>query len=370
MESRVKLAGHAVHLMLIAFPLGLLCTAVAFDIISLVTGNARWTEMAYYMIGAGLIGGLPPRCLAAGLAGDPGRNPRQADRAGARRGQRGRAGTVRAELAAAPARSQHAADRRHSRRAGRSSGGRGDELARRRAGEPPRRGRGRRGASRRAGSLSALPAATAARRAVVGRSPGASAGPRSSRPTPESNGARAGRRADARPARPFDIAEALRRIRRAVRPLPKAGHGLLRPRTRHASSRTDPCGSCSPRSEPDRLMPEPCRLGAGRSRSVRGSRATPPHGQRAPPPARVSVVPTRGLVIQMMLCLGLGTSGVLTAWIRGSADDVPRPVLALDPPYRRRPTKSSSAQRRVGPLMRVRLGASLALPTDPSLRFG
>jgi uncharacterized membrane protein len=58
MESRVKLAGHSVHPMLIAFPLGLLSTAVVFDIIALVTGRARWTEMAYYLIGAGLIGGI------------------------------------------------------------------------------------------------------------------------------------------------------------------------------------------------------------------------------------------------------------------------------------------------------------------------
>jgi uncharacterized membrane protein len=58
MESRVKLAGHPVHPMLIVFPLGLLYTAVAFDIIYLVTSAMRWTEVAYYMIGAGVIGGL------------------------------------------------------------------------------------------------------------------------------------------------------------------------------------------------------------------------------------------------------------------------------------------------------------------------
>ena len=58
MESKVKLAGHAVHPMLIVFPLGLLITAVVFDVIFLVTDAARWTEVAYYMIGAGLIGGV------------------------------------------------------------------------------------------------------------------------------------------------------------------------------------------------------------------------------------------------------------------------------------------------------------------------
>jgi uncharacterized membrane protein len=58
MESRVKLAKHPLHPMLIVFPLGLFSTAVVFDIIYLVTNAARWTEVAYYVIGAGLVGGL------------------------------------------------------------------------------------------------------------------------------------------------------------------------------------------------------------------------------------------------------------------------------------------------------------------------
>ena len=58
MESKVKFAGHPVHPMLIVFPLGLLATAVIFDIIYLVSDNSQWTRAAYYMIGAGVIGGL------------------------------------------------------------------------------------------------------------------------------------------------------------------------------------------------------------------------------------------------------------------------------------------------------------------------
>jgi uncharacterized membrane protein len=58
MESRVKLAGHPVHQMLIVFPLGLLATAVVFDVIFLVTDNPTWTMAAFYMIGAGVITGL------------------------------------------------------------------------------------------------------------------------------------------------------------------------------------------------------------------------------------------------------------------------------------------------------------------------
>lgn len=58
MESRVKLAGHPAHTMVIAFPLGLLATAVVFDVIFLVSDNPTWTQAAFYMIGAGVITGL------------------------------------------------------------------------------------------------------------------------------------------------------------------------------------------------------------------------------------------------------------------------------------------------------------------------
>jgi uncharacterized membrane protein len=58
MESKVKFAGHPVHPMLIVFPLGLLGTAVVFDIIYLIGNNPQWAVASYYMIGAGLVGGL------------------------------------------------------------------------------------------------------------------------------------------------------------------------------------------------------------------------------------------------------------------------------------------------------------------------
>lgn len=54
----MKIAGHPVHPMLIVFPLGLLATAVIFDIITLRTSDGKWSTMAWYMIGAGIIGGL------------------------------------------------------------------------------------------------------------------------------------------------------------------------------------------------------------------------------------------------------------------------------------------------------------------------
>jgi uncharacterized membrane protein len=58
MESRAKLLGHPVHPMLIVFPLGLLATAVAFDIVALVQKDSSWFHISFWMIAAGIIGGL------------------------------------------------------------------------------------------------------------------------------------------------------------------------------------------------------------------------------------------------------------------------------------------------------------------------
>ena len=58
MEAKAKLFGHPIHQMLIVLPLGLLTTAVVFDIIHLLGGNPRWTDVAYWLIGAGVVGGL------------------------------------------------------------------------------------------------------------------------------------------------------------------------------------------------------------------------------------------------------------------------------------------------------------------------
>ncbi len=58
MESRAKALGHAIHPMLIPFPLGLLGTAVVFDIVYLATDRAGFAVASGYMIGAGIIGGL------------------------------------------------------------------------------------------------------------------------------------------------------------------------------------------------------------------------------------------------------------------------------------------------------------------------
>ena len=58
MESKAKALGHPIHQMLIPFPFGLLATAVIFDIVYLVWGNPAMATVAYWMIIAGVVGGL------------------------------------------------------------------------------------------------------------------------------------------------------------------------------------------------------------------------------------------------------------------------------------------------------------------------
>ena len=58
MESKAKLFGHAIHPILIVFPLGLLGTAVIFDIIYLIWGSALMAAVSFWMMTAGIIGGI------------------------------------------------------------------------------------------------------------------------------------------------------------------------------------------------------------------------------------------------------------------------------------------------------------------------
>jgi uncharacterized membrane protein len=58
MEAKARLFGHPIHQALIVFPLGVLATAVIFDVIHLVTGSPRWAEVSFWMICAGVIAGL------------------------------------------------------------------------------------------------------------------------------------------------------------------------------------------------------------------------------------------------------------------------------------------------------------------------
>ncbi len=58
MRSRVRAAGHAIHPILIVFPLGLLTTAVGFDVLHLITDRVSFAFTAGHLIAAGLLLGV------------------------------------------------------------------------------------------------------------------------------------------------------------------------------------------------------------------------------------------------------------------------------------------------------------------------
>ena len=58
MQSKARALRHAIHPMLVVFPLGLLATAVIFDILWLITDHRDFNVAAAYAIAAGVIGGL------------------------------------------------------------------------------------------------------------------------------------------------------------------------------------------------------------------------------------------------------------------------------------------------------------------------
>ena len=59
MESRLRIAGQAVHPVLVMFPLGLFTIAILFDIGNLLGGPDILGALAYWNIFAGLVGGVP-----------------------------------------------------------------------------------------------------------------------------------------------------------------------------------------------------------------------------------------------------------------------------------------------------------------------
>jgi uncharacterized membrane protein len=58
MQARARLFGHAIHQMLIPYPIALLTTAIVFDVLRLFTGTPLWSTIAYWLIAIGIIGGL------------------------------------------------------------------------------------------------------------------------------------------------------------------------------------------------------------------------------------------------------------------------------------------------------------------------
>jgi uncharacterized membrane protein len=58
MQSKAKIFGHPVHPMLVVFPLGLFATSLVFDVIAAAGGGGTFSRAAFYMVAAGIIGGL------------------------------------------------------------------------------------------------------------------------------------------------------------------------------------------------------------------------------------------------------------------------------------------------------------------------
>ncbi len=58
MDSRAEFVGHAIHPMLIVFPLGLLATALIFAIIFAASGHADFAPAEFWDIAIGVILGL------------------------------------------------------------------------------------------------------------------------------------------------------------------------------------------------------------------------------------------------------------------------------------------------------------------------
>ncbi len=78
MQSKAKILGHPIHPMLVVFPLGLLATSLIFDIIAAAGGGPSFSRAAFYMIAAGIIGGLAAAVFGAvdWLGIPPGPGPR------------------------------------------------------------------------------------------------------------------------------------------------------------------------------------------------------------------------------------------------------------------------------------------------------
>ena len=64
LASRVAVAGHPLHAMMVAFPIAFLTAAVGTDLAWIVLQDAFWARMSLWLIGAGAFMGL-----LAGVAG-------------------------------------------------------------------------------------------------------------------------------------------------------------------------------------------------------------------------------------------------------------------------------------------------------------
>ena len=65
MDSRLKVAGHAVHPMLIPLPLGMFLGTLIFDIVYLVTDDPQFATVSFFMAVLGTVGGVAAAATGA-----------------------------------------------------------------------------------------------------------------------------------------------------------------------------------------------------------------------------------------------------------------------------------------------------------------
>src|SRR5262245_31318166 len=58
MTGQVQIKGHPIHPMLIPFPIGLLVFSLLCDLIYAATGRLVWSQIAFYALAGGVIGGV------------------------------------------------------------------------------------------------------------------------------------------------------------------------------------------------------------------------------------------------------------------------------------------------------------------------
>jgi len=58
MSTRVTLAGHPIHPMLVTIPIGLWVFSMVCDFGFVITGDTRWVTVAYFTLGGGIVGAL------------------------------------------------------------------------------------------------------------------------------------------------------------------------------------------------------------------------------------------------------------------------------------------------------------------------
>lgn len=58
MSTRITVAGHPIHPMLVTIPIGLWVFSLICDFVFVYTGDTRWAVTAYFTLGGGIVGAL------------------------------------------------------------------------------------------------------------------------------------------------------------------------------------------------------------------------------------------------------------------------------------------------------------------------